>query len=408
MDSRITACILGAALSGAITGCSSNNAAQSTTSNGDGGINVDAGVGGNGDGGCVSGATVACTSFTTPTGITLQLGPYGAQMDPNVGTGFENPVDSEDEPDAAAYCENFAKIFAQSAALTAQLLNTSQDGIDLNFALYSAYRPATWPSTPIPVITWGNGTCAQPEGYGALLRYIASYGFFIIAANSREVSTGTPMLHALDYAASANEDTTSPYYHKLDLTRVGAMGHSQGGMATVNAAADPRVLYAVIFNAADSCSKPFLAYSGDKDITGFTASGMMSAIDSSSVPAAYLYYYDPIGTGPNGGGNLDGHLVLMTQPNRVAPPAAEWWQMVFNNDPTATADFVGTGSACAVCEGQAPDAGNYQYGNNGMLPPSTSEAGAPVEAGATDGGPTDAGATPEAATTSPEAAAGDQ
>src|SRR6201999_4110898 len=129
-------------------------------------------------------------------------------------------------PDAAGYCKTFSNLFQQSQALTAQLLNTSEDGTVLDFALYTAYRPVTWPSGPVPVLTWGNGTCAQPEGYGALLRYIASYGFFVIAANSREVATGADMLHALDFAAAANMDPKSPYYQKLDMSRVGAMGHS--------------------------------------------------------------------------------------------------------------------------------------------------------------------------------------
>ena len=83
-------------------------------------------------------------------------------------------------------------------------------------------------ASPVPVITWGNGTCAQPEGYGSLLRYIASYGYFIVAANSREVGTGGPLTKGLDFAQAANKDPSSPYYGHLDMTKVGVMGHSQG------------------------------------------------------------------------------------------------------------------------------------------------------------------------------------
>jgi hypothetical protein len=388
MNSNVTAWLMVGGIAVGLTGCSSNNAAPSGPSDAEAG---DAGA-------CVSGDTKACTTFTTPTGVTLTLGPYGAQMDPNVGTGFENAIQSGDGPDSGAVCEAFADIFKQSASLTAQLLNTTQDGISLNFAIYTVYRPATWPSGPVPVLTWGNGTCAQPEGYGALLRYIASYGFFVVAANSREVGSGSPppMLRALDYAAAANADSTSPYYQKLDLTRVGAMGHSQGGMATVTAATDPRVLDAIIFNAEDSCTKPFLAISGAEDITGFTPSGMASAVASAPAPGAWIYYYDPIGTGPGGSGNLDGHLVLMTEPNRVAPPAADWWQMVFQNSTTATSEFVG--STCGLCD----DAGDNQFGEVG-LPPTNWEAGTPGApeagpgdagpSGAADAGPSDAGPT---------------
>ena len=146
----------------------------------------DASVGGN----CKSADITACSSFTTPTGTTIQLGPYGAQMDVNVGKGFENTVPSSDQgTQPSATCQTFANLFMENASLTTELLTTTMNGITVDFSLYSAYRPAVWPSKPVPVITWGNGTCAQPEGYGALLRYVASYGYFVIAANERQVGT---------------------------------------------------------------------------------------------------------------------------------------------------------------------------------------------------------------------------
>jgi dienelactone hydrolase len=54
------------------------------------------------------------------------------------------------------------------------------------------------------------------------------------------------------------------------MTKVGATGHSQGGGATVTAASDSRISALLIWNASTSASKPFLAVSGDSDITGFT------------------------------------------------------------------------------------------------------------------------------------------
>ena len=312
-----------------------------------------------------------CGSYSTPAEDggtdTIQLGPYGATGDPNIGKGFENTVQSSDQSGSMT-CALFAATFNESQSLTQQLLKTMMNGITIDFSLYSAYYPATWPSTPVPVITWGDGTCAQPEGYGALLRYVASYGYFVIAANSREVGSnntdGTqPMLHALDFAAAANKDPSSPFYQKLDLTKIGAMGHSQGGGATAAAASDARVKYVIIFNANDSgVAKPYLALSGDSDITGYTAQSMSSAIDGSNQPAAYLYYHNPIGA-PNDG--LKGHLVLMLTPERVAPQTVAWWEMWFRNDATSKADFVG--SSCGFC-GHGSDAMNaYEYGHNTML-----------------------------------------
>ena len=122
------------------------------------------------------------------------------------------------------------------------------------------------------------------------------------------------MLHALDFAAAANQDKTSPFYGKLDMTKVGAMGHSQGAMATASAARDPRVLDIILFNGGDTSSKPYLAVSGDTDLTFYTPSAMASAIGASTVPAAWLYFHqiDVIGK------SFSGHLTLQTQPERVA------------------------------------------------------------------------------------------
>jgi hypothetical protein len=250
-------------------------------------------------------------------------------------------------------------LFGEDPKLGTQLLTTSMNGITIDFSLYSVYRPVTWPSGPVPVITWGNGTCAQPEGYGALLRYVASYGYFIVAANSREVGSGTPapMLHALDYAAMANTDSTSPYYGKLDMSKIGAMGHSQGGGATVTAASDSRVKDIIIFNGGETASKPFLAISGDMDITGYTAAGMASSANSATVPAAYLYYHNPAGMG-----SLKGHLVLMLSPERVTTPTVAWWEMMFRNDSASRGQFL-PASTCGLCTHST----DYAYGANSLL-----------------------------------------
>jgi hypothetical protein len=108
---------------------------------------ADASVGGN----CKSADITPCSSFTTPTGTTIQLGPYGAQMDVNVGKGFENTVPSSDQgTQPSASCQSFANLFMENAGLTTELLTTTMNGITVDFSLYSAYRPAVWPSTPVP------------------------------------------------------------------------------------------------------------------------------------------------------------------------------------------------------------------------------------------------------------------
>lgn len=305
--------------------------------------------------------TQPCGDITSPTGTNVPLGPFGASMDVNVGTGFENTNPNDD-----ATCPGFVGLFTgEPTSLTSQLLDTGPQpctttvpntGNCLNYTLYSVYRPANWPSGPIPVLSWGNGTCAQPEGYGVLLRYIASYGFFVVAANSREVGSGTEIKHALDFAAAANQDPSSPYYGHLDMSRVGVMGHSQGSTGANAASSDSRVQSVILFNLGDTAPKPYLAISGDLDITGYTASAMSTAINGQP-KAAYLYYHNPAGASTD---TLRGHLVLMLSPQRVVNAATGWWQMMLENDTTARGLFVGT--TCGLC-GHDTD---YNYGEHGL------------------------------------------
>ncbi len=310
--------------------------------------------------------TQACGTFTTAPGVHLQLGKYGASMDVNAGAGFENKDPMDD-----AMCNGtngmpgFLDLFMEDAAQTAQIADTGTQpcnatapntGTCLDYKLYSVYRPAIWPAGKIPVISWANGTCAQPEGYGGLLRYVASYGFFVVAANNREMATGTEQRHAIDFAAAANADPSSPYYGHLDLTKVGVMGHSQGSASTALAAQDSRVSAAILFNVGDSAPKPFLAISGEKDVTAYTSAAMATAI-AAAPKAAFLYYYNPTGSAAD---PLPGHLVLILTPNRLVDQTVAWWQLMFNNDATAKADFVGAN--CTFCG----HTGDYDEGENGL------------------------------------------
>jgi hypothetical protein len=124
------------------------------------------------------------------------------------------------------------------------------------------------------------------------------------------------------------------------------------------------------------------------DITGFSPSGMAMAVNSAPAPGAWLYFHMVPDTG-----NLNGHLTLMLQPNRVAEPTVDWWKMVFANDATATAEFVG--SNCGLCN----DTTDHEFGEHDLPPGSvaTPEAGAseagPSEAGSAEAGTLDAGTT---------------
>lgn len=296
---------------------------------------------------CESGSLDACSSFVTTFGLDIKLGKHGAIMEPNVGTAFKNQVSPLDTP---AACQIFASIFGQDPAQTARLLDTMQ----LDLSLYTVYRPVKLDGEKLPIVIWGNGTCAQPEGYAALLRYVASQGFFVVAPNSRYVATGMAQVRAIDFAFAANDDPQSPYYQKLDTSRVAAMGHSQGGGATVTTASDPRVKTVILFNGGMNPPKPYLTISGDRDLGNRTASAMNMEVQAAP-KAAYLFYHMIPGTGM-----ADGHLTLMTQPERVMEPTVAWLKFMLLDDAESRAFFVG--DTCKLCGKEA----EFEYGQKGL------------------------------------------
>lgn len=304
--------------------------------------------------GCTIRSQEACSSQKTKDigtlvkGTEIKFGPYGAIMEQNVGKGFEIA-----EASGEASCATVAASFGEPPEITDDSIDLQ--GVDLT--LYTVYRPACMiDGEKYPVITWGNGTCGQTETYGALLRKVASHGYIVFASNSRYTGNNGAMTRALDFAEAANKDSKSVYYNRLDLDKIGAMGHSQGGGATVTAARDSRIDAVIIWNATASASKPFLAVSGDNDITGMTPASMASSINSSAQPSAWLYFHKVPMTG-----SVSGHLTLMTQPERVVEAATAWWDYMLKGDKKA-GDFL-IGTSCGLCN--KPD--DFEYGHNSLL-----------------------------------------
>jgi hypothetical protein len=299
---------------------------------------------------CEAGDVSACGTFVTIEGEELPLGPYGAVMEPNVGKGFENPINPFDADDGLT-CLGFSQFFGEDAAQMDRL----PPSLELAFDLYTVYRPARWLGREkIPVVLWGNGTCAEPEAYAALLRYIASQGFFVIAPNARWVGGGSELLHALDFATAENGDRDSPYYGRLDLDAVAAMGHSQGAAGANAAARDQRVKIAIIFNSGFNSSKPFLAVSGEYDIGDEGPAPFADAV-ASAPRGAYLYYrMVPIS------GDISGHLTLMLQPERVVEPITAFLKYMLLGDDMSAAFFLG--EDCTLCGQDA----QFEFGEHGL------------------------------------------
>jgi hypothetical protein len=94
---------------------------------------------------------------------------------------------------------------------------------------------------PHPIVAWGNGTTVSgADTYAFFNQNAAAWGMVVMA--SWEDNTGSGAFHkaALDWLLKANEDSMSPFFHKLS-TRAGVSGHSQGGFGSTAAESHPNV-----------------------------------------------------------------------------------------------------------------------------------------------------------------------
>jgi hypothetical protein len=142
-----------------------------------------------------------------------------------------------------------------------------------------------------PVITWSNGTGDQPPTYEVLIKQLASHGFVVVASLSSQTAAGDPIppIAGVNWMIEENDNPANEFglYHNLDLSKIGATGHSQGGAATTMAGGDPRVVATAPIcgsRANITMHGPALLICGGAD-TMVPCSSVQTAFDSiSTVP----------------------------------------------------------------------------------------------------------------------------
>ena len=293
---------------------------------------------------------------------TIEGGPYGGKIEWNQGAGtpYMANYGVVEETLEGVCLAGGIDTFGEPKVVTDELKNLR----GLDWRLFTIFRPACMKEgETYPVITWANGTCGQTHGYSGLLATLASHGFVVIAPNSTWTAAAQSgnrkpvQVAALDYAEALNADPSSIFYRKLDMTRVGAMGHSQGAAATGPTAKDPRVKAVIFWNTGTSNDKPFLNISGERDIGNAASSAIKNATERATQPGAWVYFKQVLNTG----GTSTGHLTLMEQPERVLDLTVAWWKWRLNGDQSAKTMFVGNN--CGLCN--SPD--EYEYGRNDRL-----------------------------------------
>ena len=110
----------------------------------------------------------------------------------------------------------------------------------------------------LPIIAWGNGACANsPWEHVNFLSEVSSHGFLVVAIGpmpqegerGKGKSTSSQLLDAINWAIAQNSDKQSPYFNKIDVSKISVSGMSCGGLQTLEVASDPRVSTVVVYNS---------------------------------------------------------------------------------------------------------------------------------------------------------------
>ncbi|HET6332076.1 MAG TPA: hypothetical protein VFG30_02640 [Polyangiales bacterium] len=190
-----------------------------------------------------------------------------------------------------------------------------------------------------PFITWGNGATTTPPLF-TLLPLLASQGFVVIASNNSFV-TSAQMKSGLDWLEMENTRMGSPFYQKLDATKVASMGYSLGSLGTFEIANDPRITTTVHISGGamdkavvPNLKKPAAFFCGDD--SDIAHANCETDFQMANVPVFYgVFPGDHLG-------------ILGTYANQINPAAAAWLRWRLMSDASLASWFVGP--ACTLCK----------------------------------------------------------
>jgi len=165
-----------------------------------------------------------------------------------------------------------------------------------------------------PIITWGNGTLGKPSDVDYFLKHMASWGFVIIATEDMNTGPGQTILDAANKLIAAN-GVPGIFQNKLDITNIGAMGHSQGATGAINAliksAGAIKTVIPIELPSQSLCSSP------------------ANCVDTSNVTTGSIFF-------------VDGALDPFSPPNQGAVTGEQSIAAYYNAVPAGVAKLKGT------------------------------------------------------------------
>ena len=199
-----------------------------------------------------------------------------------------------------------------------------------------------------PVISWANGTLYSVDDYSALLLHWASHGFVVIAGHTNTTAGGGTHKAGIDWLVGESKSATSPFFGVLDVAKIGAAGHSQGGGATIAAGANKPGTTGIVVTLP---LMPILNFETDKTIVAhqlvpmFNVNATMDKNDPTGAFATQIY--DGAVTELVQASFIGVHTDAMNA--KMHAPTVAWFRWRLMGDAQARATFYPM-STCGLCK----------------------------------------------------------
>lgn len=280
--------------------------------------------------------TAADTSVVTNTTPDTTSGGTAETQAPATQGGNDAPVQQESQTNAP---ETNTPQHTQSA--TPPPATSNQEIHEADGRTYYVYYPENIQSSKktYPVLSWANGTACQPSMYTGMFSELAKGGYIVIASSETMSADGSAQIAALDFVISLNTNSSSLAYKKVNTSKLGAIGHSQGGRSSVNAAVKDSRIKCVVSLAgsnyleeAEPNSTPTFFIAGGSDMIVSPSQWIQPAYDVAKGPAVYASLNKAI------------HTTCCTNPEKYSSYILDWCDAWLKGDVKALATFSNNGT----------------------------------------------------------------
>ena len=229
----------------------------------------------------------------------------------------------------------------QTQSTTPPPSTSNQEIHEADGRTYYVYYPENIKSSKktYPVLSWANGTMCQPSMYTGMFAELAKGGYIVVASSETMSADGNAQIEALDFVISLNNNSSSCAYKKVNTSKLGVIGHSQGGRSSVNAAVKDSRIKCVVSIAgsnyleeAEPNSTPTLFIAGGKDMIVSPSQWIQPAYDVAKGPAVYASLNGAI------------HTTCCSNPEKYSSYILDWCDAWLKGDAKTLYTFISNGN----------------------------------------------------------------